>query len=67
MGYSPHRRIDAIDVHYHHVSGRVTDVCYKASIQQNGEGNMSGVFAARRDLTECKPAEVKQRADGGPA
>jgi hypothetical protein len=48
------------------VSDRVTDVFYNAYVYQDGEGNMLGVFAARHDLTERKPAEVKQRADDGP-
>jgi len=49
------------------VSSRVTDVFYNASVYQDSEGNMPGVSAARRDLTERKPVEVKQRADDGPA
>jgi hypothetical protein len=47
--------------------GCVTDVFYNASVYQDGEGNMLGGFAARHDLTARKRAEVKQRADDGPA
>ena len=28
---------------------------------------MFAVFAARHDLTECKPAEIKPRADDSPS
>jgi hypothetical protein len=55
-----------LQLHLRHVSGRVTDVFYNASVYQDDEGNMLGVFAARHDLTQRKPAEVKQRADDGP-
>jgi hypothetical protein len=48
------------------VSGRVTDVFYNACVDQDGEGSMPGIFAARHDLTDPKPAEVKKRADDGP-
>jgi hypothetical protein len=49
------------------VSGRVADVFYNASACQAGEEIMPGVFAARYDLTGRKPAELKERADDGPA
>jgi hypothetical protein len=42
-------------------------VFYNASVHQDGEGNRLGVFVARHDLTERKPAEVKQHVHGGPA
>ncbi len=44
-----------------HVSGRVTDVFYNASVYKDDKGEVLGVFAAARDGTERKVAEVKQR------
>jgi PAS domain S-box-containing protein len=40
-----------------HVSGKVTDVLYNASVYKDLEGNVLGVFAAARDVTERKRAE----------
>ncbi len=40
-----------------HKSGRVTDVLYNASIYRNRQGEVQGVFAAARDITERKKAE----------
>jgi PAS domain S-box-containing protein len=40
-----------------HGSGRVTDVLYNASIFQNEAGEVEGVFAAARDITERKRVE----------
>ncbi|MDD5298149.1 MAG: PAS domain S-box protein [Rhodocyclaceae bacterium] len=40
-----------------HVSGRITDVLYNASVYRDGDGNVLGVFAAARDVTERKQAE----------
>jgi len=45
-----------------HASGRITDVLYNASVYKDDKGNVRGVFAAARDVTERKLAEVKQRA-----
>jgi len=45
-----------------HSSGRVTDVLYNASVYKDDKGNVLGVFAAARDVTERKQAEAKQRA-----
>jgi PAS domain S-box-containing protein len=45
-----------------HTSGRVTDVLYNASVYKDDKGQVLGVFAAARDVTERKQAEVKQRA-----
>ncbi|MBI3853096.1 MAG: PAS domain S-box protein [Verrucomicrobia bacterium] len=45
-----------------HSSGRVTDVLYNASVYKDEKGNVLGVFAAARDVTERKQAEAKQRA-----
>jgi PAS domain S-box-containing protein len=45
-----------------HVSGRVTDVLYNASVYKDDKGKVLGVFAAARDVTERKQAEAKQRA-----
>ncbi|MCX5888396.1 MAG: CHASE domain-containing protein [Deltaproteobacteria bacterium] len=40
-----------------HVSGRVTEVIYNASIYTNEAGEVQGIFAAARDITERKQAE----------
>jgi PAS domain S-box-containing protein len=40
-----------------HTAGSVTDVLYNASIFQNERGEIAGVFAAARDITERKRAE----------
>ncbi len=37
-----------------HTSGRITDVLYNASVYKNGAGQVQGVFAAARDITENK-------------
>ena len=37
-----------------HRSGKVTDVLYNASVYRDAEGNVLGVFAAARDVTESK-------------
>src|SRR6185369_7020569 len=37
-----------------HVEGRLTDVLYNASVYRDVQGNVSGVFAAARDVTEQK-------------
>ncbi|MCX6901517.1 MAG: PAS domain S-box protein [Verrucomicrobia bacterium] len=41
-----------------HVSGRVTDVLYNATVYRDAQGQVLGVFAAARDITERKRAEV---------
>jgi PAS domain S-box-containing protein len=45
-----------------HSSGAVTDVLYNASVYKDDKGNVLGVFAAARDVTERKQAEARQRA-----
>ena len=40
-----------------HVSGKVTDVLYNASMYRDANGNVLGVFAAARDITERKYLE----------
>ncbi len=40
-----------------HTSGRVVDVLYNASVFENENGEVEGVFAAARDVTERKAAE----------
>ncbi|MCL5291541.1 MAG: PAS domain S-box protein [Actinobacteria bacterium] len=44
-----------------HTSGRVTDVLYNATIFKNEVGEVQGVFAAARDITELKRAEDELR------
>ena len=43
-------------------SGKITDVLYNASIYRDAQGNVQGVFAAARDVTERKLAEQKLMA-----
>lgn len=45
-----------------HSSGRLTDVLYNASVYKDSEGEVIGVFAAARDVTDRKMAEELQRA-----
>jgi PAS domain S-box-containing protein len=40
-----------------HLSGKITDVLYNASIYRDDAGKVLGVFAAARDVTERKKAE----------
>ena len=40
-----------------HTSGKVTDVLYHAAVYRNEAGEIQGVFAAARDITERKRAE----------
>ena len=42
-----------------HRSGSVTDVLYNATLYQNEAGEVQGVFAAARDITDRKRAEDK--------
>ncbi|MES2014008.1 MAG: PAS domain S-box protein [Pseudomonadota bacterium] len=44
-----------------HVYGKVTDVLYNASVYRDSKGDVVGVFAAARDVTERKAAEFKLR------
>jgi len=45
-----------------HTTGRITDVLYNASVYKNEMGEVLGVFAAARDVTDRKMAEELQRA-----
>ncbi len=45
-----------------HVSGAITDVLYNASVYFDNNGNVLGVFAAARDITQRKQAELQLRA-----
>ncbi|MFZ4538921.1 EAL domain-containing protein [Propionivibrio sp.] len=45
-----------------HVSGTVTDVLYNASVYRDDNGQVLGVFAAARDITERKKAEESIQA-----
>lgn len=40
-----------------HLNGQVTEVLYNASVYKDAHGNVSGVFAAARDVTERNCAE----------
>ena len=46
-----------------HVSGKVTDVLYNASVFKNEAGEVQGVFAAARDITQRKQAEAAVAAE----
>jgi len=45
-----------------HLSGKTTDVLYNASVYRDAQGNVQGVFAAARDITERKKAEERLQA-----
>lgn len=40
-----------------HASGKITDVLYNANLYRDAQGNVLGVFAAARDITESKRME----------
>ena len=42
-----------------HADGHVTDVLYNASVYQDEQGKVMGVFAAARDVTKRKQAEAE--------
>jgi diguanylate cyclase (GGDEF)-like protein/PAS domain S-box-containing protein len=44
-----------------HASGAVTDVLYSATVYRDESGEVAGVFAAARDVTESKRAEAEIR------
>jgi PAS domain S-box-containing protein len=44
-----------------HKSGKITDVLYNATVYKNEQGQIQGVFAAARDITERKKAEELAR------
>jgi len=44
-----------------HTSGKITDVLYNATVYRNEAGEVQGVFAAARDITERKRAEEELR------
>ncbi len=44
-----------------HKDGRLTDVLYNASVYKDAQGNVLGVFAAARDVTESRRAEQRFR------
>ncbi|MGZ4959650.1 MAG: sensor histidine kinase [Methylomonas sp.] len=44
-----------------HVSGKIIEVLYNASVYHDEKGEVAGVFAAARDITERKRAEEEVR------
>ncbi len=44
-----------------HASGRTTDVMFNATLYRSEGGNVLGVFAAARDVTEIRKAQDEQR------
>ncbi len=44
-----------------HKNGKLTDVLYNASVYKDDKGNVLGVFAAARDVTDTKEAETLLR------
>lgn len=45
------------ELQIHHRDGQVTPVLYNATVYRDSAGNIAGVFAAARDITERKKAE----------
>ncbi len=43
-----------------HVSGKVTEVLYNASVYRDGEGQIRGVFAVARDVTDLRRVEARR-------
>jgi PAS domain S-box-containing protein len=48
-----------------HISGNITQVLYNATVYRNENGEVQGVFAAARDVTELKKAETELREAHG--
>ena len=46
-----------------HVDGTITDVLYNATVYHDENGNVAGVFAAARDITDLKEAEAALAAE----
>ncbi|OPL15337.1 MAG: hypothetical protein AVO38_10725 [delta proteobacterium ML8_D] len=44
-----------------HRGGTVTPVLYNASVYHDGKGDIAGVFATARDITECRMVEEELR------
>jgi PAS domain S-box-containing protein len=44
-----------------HKTGRITHVLYNASTYRNPKGEIQGIFAAARDITELKKAEEQEQ------
>lgn len=42
-----------------HRNGNITDVLYNASVYRDSEGQVAGIFAAARDITDKKKAEQR--------
>jgi two-component system sensor kinase len=47
-----------------HVSGKVTVVLYNASVYRNAQGEIAGVFAAARDVTDRKRSQAALSIQG---
>ena len=45
-----------------HTSGKIIDVLYNATLYRNEAGEVQGVFAAARDITELKEAQTRTEA-----
>jgi len=45
-----------------HISGKLTDVLYNATVYKDNQGNVMGVFAAARDITAQKQASQYARS-----
>lgn len=50
-----------IPLFMHHISGKMTEVFFNATVYRNRQGKVQGVFAAARDVTEQKHAEESLR------
>jgi len=46
-----------------HVSGRITDVLYNATVFKDENGVVQGVFASARDITERKKVEEELKSN----
>ncbi len=47
-----------------HVNGKITPVLYNASVYKNEQGEVQGVFAAARDISQQKAAEQQTKQVG---
>ncbi len=54
-----HGRVTDYPLSIQHRSGRIVEVLYNASVYHDEQGNVAGVFAAARDVTEQKRIEAE--------
>jgi len=57
-------RVTDYPLELRHVNGKITPVLYNASVYKNEKGEVQGVFAAARDISQQKAAEQQSKQVG---